>query len=317
MTSEYLSGDSIWTIVSAVGSLVAIIWGVIVYRKNAQKEREEKRSEYLEKLIDSFSKNRVLGLVSISDASDGTDAFFEEMSKQIEKDSLALGKNREIVEQTLRFIEWVLYLKGQKQISKDEFSFFEKNIRCILEDPNMQKYISGEGYGPSAWTEGRWTRILSFMNENHLGSATFTAMSDDTSDDAEEVKRADIQETVCEDQQLELKDFDQPTMVIKINKKYHEGMSDDDIFEAVSKEWVINPQKANQYHLVLAVAFGIVRGVYICDHWESSHVVSRSYFVRGTDREKEELLSRRYKGKSVRNLFSQGAANPIRYFNPQ
>lgn len=107
-------------------------------------------------------------------------------------------------------------------------------------------------------------------------------------------------------------------MIIKINKLYQEGMNDQEVYEKVRKSWRVRPENANKYEVVLAVASGIVRGVYLIDKWQPTSdpdCRERYEFVRKEDDPKTEKEERDcFLGKSVRSLFPQGASNPIRYY---
>lgn len=54
----------------------------------------------------------------------------------------------------------------------------------------------------------------------------------------------------------------EPLLLIKINQQWKLGMSMDQVYEAVRWYWRMDKQRAEKAHYVLAVAHGIVRGVF-------------------------------------------------------
>lgn len=93
------------------------------------------------------------------------------------------------------------------------------------------------------------------------------------------------------------------------------AVPDEEIYEAVRASWVLNPDRAERADYVLAVARGLVRGVYPSTGWtRMDDNPSRSYFDKGaaevSENDKDKFL-----GKSIAHTSKQGAANPIRYWN--
>ncbi|USX11671.1 hypothetical protein NHH88_18370 [Oxalobacteraceae bacterium OTU3CAMAD1] len=110
-----------------------------------------------------------------------------------------------------------------------------------------------------------------------------------------------------------------PLLIIKIERKWGEllekyndsaaSIERSDIFDAVKGNWVLSIKRASQAACVLAVARGIVRGVFVPSGWEESNNKKRKKMAG-------ELDAARYKpfvGKSVAHLYTNGSQNPIKY----
>jgi len=95
--------------------------------------------------------------------------------------------------------------------------------------------------------------------------------------------------------------------------KYNHTVSDipeHAIYEAVRGNWKINMGRAQQAECILAVARGLVRGVFVAEEWrECRKERGRRCFVR---KEGEHEYGE-YLGKSVTELFTRGNQNPVRY----
>lgn len=93
------------------------------------------------------------------------------------------------------------------------------------------------------------------------------------------------------------------------------SVPDDEIYQAVRASWVLNPNRAERADYVLAVARGLVRGVYPSVGWEREKAnPARCFFDKG-DMTVPEEEEREFLGKSVAHTSRKGAANPIRYWN--
>jgi hypothetical protein len=100
-------------------------------------------------------------------------------------------------------------------------------------------------------------------------------------------------------------------LLLRLNKSWHHGISDEDLYEITRGWWVMSPANAQRVVRVLAVAGGVVREVYQPAQWLPSPVEgweNRIGFegVVAGDRET-------YVGRDVAHLFRQGSANPVRY----
>lgn len=104
--------------------------------------------------------------------------------------------------------------------------------------------------------------------------------------------------------------FDQPTILININRFYKPNMSENTIYEATRQSWVIDADHANKIKVVCAVYQGIIKGVFFADRWFKTADDKRYYFegVAASDE-----LHNKYIGKSVKKYWPLGSQNPIKY----
>lgn len=109
----------------------------------------------------------------------------------------------------------------------------------------------------------------------------------------------------------------EPLLLIKINMQWQMGMTQDQVYKAVRWCWRMDIKKAAKAHYVLAVANGIVRGVF-----------KPTEFKRITASEAEDLMDPKAKGRVCFNgdpvdseyLYTStkefGERTPIRYVGP-
>ena len=113
-----------------------------------------------------------------------------------------------------------------------------------------------------------------------------------------------------------------PVILIRIPRAFHAGMSDLALYEATRGVWKVGPRRERARY-ALAVYKGLVQEVYEVLYWdrawttpyqtrtfENTTVQGRWEFVGRTA---EDAVRERYRGKSVRRYFSQGAQNPLSY----
>ena len=277
------------TFVGAIVTAVTLVFAVRKYVGESRQASADRRRTYLDKMLEKFLSNKVREAVLEFDAPDGTDEFFKALSATDEK---ARREARRAIDELLFWIEHLLYLTRDGSIKAEEFAFFEHDIRGILSDVNVQRYLeNGVGEMDSDSSYARFNSISAYIDEHQLRAAFGN--------------------------EIRSEDFDSPTMIIRINRLYRDGMNDDQVYETVRGSWRVRPENADKYKVVLAVAFGIVKGAYLVDHWEPSTKPGgqgRYAFVRRRDAAEEKRLAR-FVGKDVSGLFPQGAANPIRYFD--
>lgn len=110
---------------------------------------------------------------------------------------------------------------------------------------------------------------------------------------------------------------DEPLLLIKINRKYKVGMSEQEVYDAVRWAWKLSIPRAKKAKYILAVAHGIVRGVFkptdfhtIKDN-EEQHVKDsgRVHF------EAEWVSDSPYLHCNTKAFMKKGQASPIRYLN--
>ena len=109
-----------------------------------------------------------------------------------------------------------------------------------------------------------------------------------------------------------------PCVLLRVSKLWSEGMTDDDVYEITRGWWHVGP-KREQAQYALAVAKGVVRGVYLVHDWRPRHyeddgltpIKKARWGFDGEPAEDQAHLI----GLDVKHLFPKGAANPIKYLN--
>lgn len=113
-------------------------------------------------------------------------------------------------------------------------------------------------------------------------------------------------------------------MFIRINKRYRNDMSPLEIYEATRGYWKLKVENAKQVDYVLAVYDGMVLEVYEVADWfpalstymdrqGNSNPDSMEGRYEFVGRIASDEIRKRYADKSVRDFFSFGEANPIKY----
>jgi hypothetical protein len=110
--------------------------------------------------------------------------------------------------------------------------------------------------------------------------------------------------------QAEEATFEEPVLLIRINRLYRPHMSSGEIYEVTRKHWNIG-ERGRSVKIVCAVYRGIIREVFIAKSWrKSSALKGRSYFS-GSVAPAE--VRDKYIHKSVTSYLSKGSQNPIKY----
>jgi len=111
---------------------------------------------------------------------------------------------------------------------------------------------------------------------------------------------------------------DHPAVLLRINRRWKPGMSDDDIYDAGRGWWVMG-EKRDACEYAIFVAGGEVRAVFRIHHWALRRPGDPGWQAGkkprwGFDGEPVPEL-RHLVGTDVSWLFPPGAANPVRYLN--
>lgn len=123
-------------------------------------------------------------------------------------------------------------------------------------------------------------------------------------------------------QELTLEDIRENIVIIKINKSYHEGMSETELYDVTRGCWkrkIVSVEKADY---ALAVVYGIVKEVYQIDEWlpAENEVRETIPYNEAVDegriifkgRTADEEIRKRYLDYSVAGLFKRGEASPVK-----
>lgn len=101
-----------------------------------------------------------------------------------------------------------------------------------------------------------------------------------------------------------------PAMLFNINKRFSREMTSKQIYQATQYKWRVG-KKRNNAKYAIAVYRGITREVYTIKDWfqDGDNLWSFNGCLADED------IRRKLQHKSVSNLFSPGARNPVRYVN--
>jgi len=104
-----------------------------------------------------------------------------------------------------------------------------------------------------------------------------------------------------------------PILLININRLYHREMTEEELYDATRKSWVLGKRKENAKYAI-ATYKGLTREVYEIQEWYPIEIKGKVRWgfngCRASDELRQEL---RY--KSISSYFPKGAANPIKYLN--
>lgn len=117
--------------------------------------------------------------------------------------------------------------------------------------------------------------------------------------------------------------IDDPAILIRINQRYHYGMSDVELYDATRGIWKVGEGRNNAIY-ALSVYGGIVREVYKIREWLPAGTTlykTRPEINDYADKERwefvgevaEERIRKKYLLKSVEEYLPDHAQNPIRY----
>lgn len=108
-------------------------------------------------------------------------------------------------------------------------------------------------------------------------------------------------------------DTDLPIMLININKLYHREITEDELYEATRKSWVLS-ERREQARYAVATYRGLTREIYQIDSWFPVETENKTRWgFTGKVASSEIRSALRY--KNITGYFPRGAANPIKYLN--
>ena len=113
-------------------------------------------------------------------------------------------------------------------------------------------------------------------------------------------------------------------VIIKINKLYRKDMSALELYETTRGIWNRKIESVEKAEYCLSVAFGIVVEVYKIDNWYPAGTIKMQTRVLDKNRSinrieftgevAEENIRKKYIGRSVKNLYVNGEADPLKTF---
>jgi len=104
-------------------------------------------------------------------------------------------------------------------------------------------------------------------------------------------------------------------ILIRINRTFHFGMSNDEIYEATRKSWVLDPLRAKQADYVLSIFKGHCVAVYEVAEWKFSRIINGRDRYEFIGKLAQESIEDFYMSKNYDKFWNRGAANPITYAN--
>jgi len=119
-------------------------------------------------------------------------------------------------------------------------------------------------------------------------------------------------------------DLEENIATIKINKSYKENMSELELYDITRGCWRRKIESLKEVEYVLAVVFGEVKEVYQVMEWLPAAELKRETIPFDAAVERNRIgfagyvapneIRRKYRGKSVADLYKKGEANPVKVF---
>ena len=102
--------------------------------------------------------------------------------------------------------------------------------------------------------------------------------------------------------------FDEPCIIININRKYKRFMPENDLYNATRSAWKLGPKKDKAKYVITSYR-GLVREVFEINSWQKA-TNGRWEF---TGKIANENIRNKYINQSLQKFISKGNQNPIRY----
>lgn len=101
--------------------------------------------------------------------------------------------------------------------------------------------------------------------------------------------------------------FDEPCIIININRLYTRGISDQKLYDSTRASWILGV-KRDRAKYAIASYRGLVREVYAIEKWQPNG--DRWEFI---GKVAEDKIRDKYLNQSLENYIKKGGQNPIRY----
>lgn len=121
---------------------------------------------------------------------------------------------------------------------------------------------------------------------------------------------------------LSVDDIADDIVIIKINRSYNPNMSALELYDITRGCWKRRLDSVSSAKYALATVYGEVVEVYKIDYWLPSPALNRETIPYDAEVEKrrvgffgsvaEQKVREKYIGKSVKNFFKKGEANPVK-----
>ncbi len=104
-----------------------------------------------------------------------------------------------------------------------------------------------------------------------------------------------------------------PLLLININRLYYRTMSEEDLYQATRKSWVVGERREKAVYAIPTFR-GLTREVYKINRWLPSPTDGpRRWMFEGKIAQPE--IRKKFRYKSIEAYFKKGAANPIRFID--
>lgn len=112
-----------------------------------------------------------------------------------------------------------------------------------------------------------------------------------------------------------VQDFEEPSIVININRTYRRGSGPEGIYNATRGDWTLDRSKAERAKYAIAEYRGLIVEVFQIDQWERVDVLQgKRARIRFSGKVAADEVRRKYVNKSFSHLKKQGSVFPVRYF---
>ena len=270
--------EIITNIATIVAVIISLAGGIFACIKWVNSLKVQ-RAEQLECLFEKFEANCIFKRIRRAD-----DGVLGDVTEG-EKDAM---------ESLFQTIDYLCYLKDEKIIEIKEFNIFKSCIDSFLSNETVR---------------------FELLKKDNMDVHPYVYLSRYMAHQ-EPIEEPNVVTQKTNDFEISKTDFDEPTMIIKINRRYREGMNKDELYDATRQWWAVRVSNAQRMKYALAVVNGRVLEVYKIDSWEKDEDVYEEHGGRYRFKGSVASESKRskYIGKSVKSLFVKGAVNPIRYF---
>jgi len=109
--------------------------------------------------------------------------------------------------------------------------------------------------------------------------------------------------------------FEEPMILIRVNRLYKPSMSAGALYDATRKYWLVG-QRAFKQKYACAVYLGIIREVYEINDWSETKMVNGRKRHGFTGKVAKPAICNKYRNTSAKHVFKKGAQNSITYVEP-
>jgi hypothetical protein len=106
--------------------------------------------------------------------------------------------------------------------------------------------------------------------------------------------------------------FEEPMILIRVNKLYEPGMKPKEMYDATRMQWRVG-QRAFKLKYACAVYLGIIREVYEIKEWSPMEVINGFQRHGFTGKVAAPAIRDKYRHSSVKHVFKKGSQSAIMY----